>query len=194
MKSGLLRTIGILGGMVLLAYFAMHPVAMATPRAASVTVDMKDFKFNPVTITINVGDTIVWPNSDAAGHTATADDGSWDTGDIPAGASSSMTFTKAGTIPYYCRYHGSPGGKGMAGTIIVNEVVQPTAVPPTSVPPTSAPASDTQPATQPPAPTPTPRQLPATGGEETAYGALLAGLCMLLAGVLWTLFRRRAAS
>jgi plastocyanin len=35
------------------------------------------------------------------------------------GASFTHTFTKAGSFPYYCRYHGGPGGQGMSGVITV---------------------------------------------------------------------------
>ncbi|MBA3551403.1 MAG: LPXTG cell wall anchor domain-containing protein [Actinobacteria bacterium] len=30
-----------------------------------------------------------------------------------------MTFDTAGTYPYYCQFHGGPGGDGMAGVISV---------------------------------------------------------------------------
>ena len=36
-----------------------------------------------------------------------------------SGASFSHTFTKAGSFPYYCRYHGGAGGVGMSGVITV---------------------------------------------------------------------------
>jgi plastocyanin len=35
------------------------------------------------------------------------------------GASFSHVFTTAKSVPYYCRYHGGPGGVGMSGTITV---------------------------------------------------------------------------
>jgi hypothetical protein len=35
------------------------------------------------------------------------------------GASFSHEFTAAGSVPYYCRYHGGPGGAGMSGVITV---------------------------------------------------------------------------
>lgn len=106
----------------LLALFVLLPVASAAPHAAETKkVDMKNFKFDPQTITINVGDTITWTNGDQKEHTATADDGSFNTDDVAPGQSASQTFTKAGTFAYYCKYHGGPGGKGMSGTIVVQE-------------------------------------------------------------------------
>jgi len=35
------------------------------------------------------------------------------------GASFSHEFKAAGSVPYYCRYHGGPGGAGMSGVITV---------------------------------------------------------------------------
>lgn len=36
------------------------------------------------------------------------------------GASFSHTFTVAGSYPYYCRFHGGPGGQGMSGVVTVS--------------------------------------------------------------------------
>jgi len=36
------------------------------------------------------------------------------------GASFSHVFKTAKSVPYYCRYHGGPGGMGMSGVITVN--------------------------------------------------------------------------
>jgi LPXTG-motif cell wall-anchored protein len=106
----------------LLALFALVPIAGAAPRAAETKdVNVKDFEFDPKTITVNVGDTIHWKNNGQNEHTAQADDGSFNSGDLAAGKEFSFTFTKAGTFPYFCKYHGAAGGKGMSGTITVAE-------------------------------------------------------------------------
>jgi hypothetical protein len=63
---------------------------------------------------VHVGDTITWSNQDIAPHTATASDGSFDTGTINPGKSGSHTFTKAGTFAYICSIHPS-----MKGTVTV---------------------------------------------------------------------------
>jgi quinohemoprotein ethanol dehydrogenase len=69
------------------------------------TIDTQDYQFNPVRIQIPVGTTLTWQNSGAVLHTATAQDGSWNTGDIAAGQSASVTFDKAGTWLYNCTPH-----------------------------------------------------------------------------------------
>jgi plastocyanin len=80
-------------------------------------VMIKGFAFNPQTITINVGDSIVWTNKDGAVHTATSDDKkTFDTGDIKGGKSSKeIVFTKAGEFPYHCIHHPSE----MKGKVVV---------------------------------------------------------------------------
>lgn len=122
-----ISSLGIMGVLALVALFAILPVAGAAPHAADAkTVAMKDFKFAPQSITINVGDTITWQNGDQAIHTATADDGSFNTGDVAIGASSqAITFNNAGTFAFYCKYHGGPNGSGMSGTIVVQAAAAP---------------------------------------------------------------------
>ena len=101
---------------------ARHPAtsstktrSAATVRAASSAgVTIKNFTFVPGTSTVHVGDTITWTNQDIAPHTATAKDGSFDTGTINKGKTGSHTFSKAGTFPYICSIH-----PNMKGTVTV---------------------------------------------------------------------------
>lgn len=188
-------TLGLLGIAVLIACTVSSPSAgLASRAAASQTVDMKGFKFVPASVTINVGDTIVWQNGDQARHTATADDGSWGTGDVAGAGTASTTFDKPGTFAFYCKYHGGPGGSGMSGTVIVKEAAsaQPTAAPTAAQPQATAmPVATAQPATA----APTPARMPATsGGENTLTEMLLIVLVLfILGGVLIQIGRRRAA-
>lgn len=79
-------------------------------KAASGTVQIKDFKFLPATITVNVGDTVTWTNADTAPHDAKANDGSFGTSNLSKGESGSATISKAGTFAYICSIH--PNMKG----------------------------------------------------------------------------------
>jgi plastocyanin len=54
-------------------------------------------------------------NADPTAHTWTADDGGWDSGSLAQGASSTHTFTTAGTFAYHCAIHAS-----MKGTVVVD--------------------------------------------------------------------------
>lgn len=68
-------------------------------------VDIADFKYDPDAITVKAGAEITWTNSDDAAHTATADDGSFDTADLDKGDSKTVTFDQPGEFSYYCRFH-----------------------------------------------------------------------------------------
>jgi plastocyanin len=77
--------------------------------------------FIPSTVTIGVGETVTWDNTDTAAHTATSgegastgSDGVFDSSLIMAGGSYSHTFDEAGTYPYFCMVH-----PWMVGTVIV---------------------------------------------------------------------------
>jgi LPXTG-motif cell wall-anchored protein len=159
-----LRTIGILGVVTLVALFALIPVAWA----AAQNVAVKDNMFDPKTISVNAGDTVTWKIDGQNEHTVTADDGSFDSGDLKAGEKTSFTFSfpKAGTFAYHCKYHGAAGGQGMSGTIEVKAG----------------------------AAAPAPSGLPKTGGEEYTMSILLAALALLAAGGWLTLrpWRRSA--
>ncbi len=72
-------------------------------------VDIVSFKVP--TLTIKVGDTVTWTNKDGSAHTATANDGSFDTDRLETGESGSFTFTKAGEFDYFCEIHPSMKGK-----------------------------------------------------------------------------------
>lgn len=68
-------------------------------------VELKDFSFNPKTITVKVGDKVTIKNSDIAGHSVTADDKSFDSGVLNQGESTTVTFDKAGTFGFHCTPH-----------------------------------------------------------------------------------------
>jgi plastocyanin len=82
--------------------------------AASTTVTITDFEFTPAAITVDVGDTVTWANEGPTPHSATASDGSFDTGIYGEGESRSHTFDQAGTFAYICTPH-----PFMKGTVTV---------------------------------------------------------------------------
>lgn len=95
------------------------PIAATLGEPGEVTVREDRFLFLPSALTIPAGTTVTWINDERAKHTATADDGAFDSGDQSLGQSYSVTFGQPGVYPYFCRYHGDVGGVGMAGTITV---------------------------------------------------------------------------
>jgi plastocyanin len=72
---------------------------------ASDTVVIRNFNYAPKTITIKAGQSVTWTNEDAVAHTATSDDGTWDTGSVAKGESKSVTFANPGTYKYHCTPH-----------------------------------------------------------------------------------------
>ena len=94
-------------------------LAGGATAALAASVAMVDDEFSPASITVGAGEAITFSNQGDRPHTATADDGSFDTGSVDPGASATVTITEPGTYGYYCEFHGGPGGEGMAGTITV---------------------------------------------------------------------------
>ena len=88
-------------------------VGAGTVQAADQDVAISGFSFSPRTVTVNVGDSVTWTNSDAQTHTATSGS-AWDTGDIGNGESKSITMSRAGTFDYICAIHPT-----MTGTVVV---------------------------------------------------------------------------
>jgi plastocyanin len=68
-------------------------------------VEIVDFTFAPETIEVAAGTEVTWTNADTSPHTATADDASFDTGDLDKGDSARITFKETGSFTYYCRFH-----------------------------------------------------------------------------------------
>jgi plastocyanin len=86
-----------------------------TARASATrTVAMRDIKFKPRNITIDPGDTVQWRNDDPERHNALGENGSFETPVIEEGETSSHTFDREGSYPYFCSLHA-----GMEGRITV---------------------------------------------------------------------------
>jgi plastocyanin len=98
----------------ILASFAMGAPAphRAKPRKHVVTIEQ--MRFQPQSLDVAPGDTIVWVNKDLVPHTATSKDAVFDSKLIAANASWKYTVRKRGTLPYTCTYHST-----MTGTIRV---------------------------------------------------------------------------
>jgi plastocyanin len=72
-------------------------------RAAKVVI--ADFEYNPDPVRIEAGGKVIWLNQDSAPHTATADDGSFDTGTLDEGKLKSESFKQPGEYSYFCEIH-----------------------------------------------------------------------------------------
>ena len=85
-----------------------------SPSGSSVTQSLTTTAFSPNPLTISVGTTVTWMNQDKTAHTATSNNGAFDTGTIAVGGQASKQFTTAGSFPYHCTIH-----PGMVATITV---------------------------------------------------------------------------
>lgn len=83
--------------------------------ANNTTVTMQNMSFSIASLTVKTGTTVTWTNNDNTTHTVTADDDSFNSGDIAAGYSFTKTFSTKGSFPYHCIYHST-----MKATVIVN--------------------------------------------------------------------------
>ncbi|EEA03252.1 blue (type 1) copper domain protein [Burkholderia sp. H160] len=100
---------------VALAVCAMMSVAVASPAAASTyTVTIEQMRFDPPTVTVHRGDSVVWVNKDLVAHTVSADAKNFDSGSIAPEASWRYVAGQTGRHPYKCLFHPT-----MHGTLIV---------------------------------------------------------------------------
>jgi plastocyanin len=86
-------------------------------------VEVQDFQFAPSSITINLGDTLLFQWTGAIPHTVTSDlatgPNAFNSGLLGQGSAWQLIPNTTGSFPYYCIPHGAPGGIGMSGTIEV---------------------------------------------------------------------------
>ncbi|HJR60589.1 MAG TPA: cupredoxin family copper-binding protein [Vicinamibacterales bacterium] len=76
------------------------------PKPVTHTVTVDATSFQPATLTLAAGDSVVWVNKDIIPHTATsAKKGIFDSGTIATGESWKHTFKTAGDLAYICQFH-----------------------------------------------------------------------------------------
>ena len=115
----------------LLAALALVLLALGVGPAPAVagddyiTVAALDDFFDAEVVRVPVGTQIEWRNFGRNPHTVTADDGSFDSGNMETGDEFAWTFDEPGVYRYFCQYHGAAGGIGMAGIIVVGDVPLP---------------------------------------------------------------------
>ncbi len=80
----------------------------------ALSVEIKNFAFNSKELEVPVGSTVTWTNLDSVAHTATADEGAFNSGNLNPGESYSIDLKTAGSFTYNCSYH-----PNMQGTIVV---------------------------------------------------------------------------
>lgn len=95
-----------------------HPAATAQPPASQpqtqlqarsqpvkATIKIQNFKFEPTTVAIAVGETVQFINDDEEPHTATSTDGAFDSKALDTNQTWNYTATQPGNFPYICSIH-----------------------------------------------------------------------------------------
>jgi plastocyanin len=89
--------------------------AGSTPTVYAGRVSITSGGFSPAELLIAANGTVLWTNNDNAVHTVTADNGFFDSGDLPAGATFTYTFSR-GAYYYHCKYH--PEATGLVRAMV----------------------------------------------------------------------------
>jgi plastocyanin len=93
------------------------PASAQAAPVAEASVRIVDFAFEPATITIKPGTTVVWTNDGPTQHTVANKEGNvWESTILEKGGVYRFRFEKAGEYPYWCTLHPS-----MLGAVIVKE-------------------------------------------------------------------------
>jgi plastocyanin len=88
--------------------------ATGTTSAANATVVIDDVRFVDGDVEVQAGGTVTFDNRDSQAHTATADDGEFDTDTIDAGSAQRVTLEEVGEFTFHCSFH-----PFMTGTVVV---------------------------------------------------------------------------
>jgi plastocyanin len=85
----------------------------AAPAAAT-EIEIKDFMFSPMNVTVKAGSVVAWSNKDDEPHTVASDSGLFRSGALDTNERFTFKFDKPGTYHYVCSIHPK-----MVGTIVV---------------------------------------------------------------------------
>lgn len=86
----------------------------ASSTSAGTLVHVKNFAFDPSTVTVSVGSAVTWEFDDSISHNVTASNNAFSSNDLNSGQKFTFTFNKAGTYNYMCSIH-----PRMKATVIV---------------------------------------------------------------------------
>ncbi|KUG20199.1 copper binding protein, plastocyanin/azurin family [hydrocarbon metagenome] len=112
----------MVAGVLLLLAIGLAACPVQAQETAA--VEMSGLAYQPASITVAPGTTVVWTNQDPEDHTVTSTDGTFDSGTIAPGGEFEYTFTEEGTYEYYCTLHPS-----MTGTVVVEAQEEATPAP-----------------------------------------------------------------
>ena len=126
----------IRGAAPLLALLVVTATGLLPAYARQVDVDVRDFRFGPDRVSIDVGDTVTWRVTQGQ-HTITAENGSFASGERSPGEILTVRFDRPGRFAYYCEYDRQVG---MTGVVEVRGTAAGAVAPPATA---AAPPSST---------------------------------------------------
>ena len=85
-------------------FFFFPPLTQASDQRR-IEIEIENFQFVSGEMDLRPGDVVVWINRDIAPHTATALDGSWDSGLLKTGDSWEMLIGEDISLAYFCKFH-----------------------------------------------------------------------------------------
>jgi plastocyanin len=97
---------------------AAAAIGAAPAHADPLSINVLFQEFSPAQIDALPGDAITWSNISERTHTVTADDGTFDSGEVSSGGTFAITSAQPGVYAYHCRIHA-----GMNGEIDVRRVI-----------------------------------------------------------------------
>jgi plastocyanin len=101
-------------GLLLSVTGSAAPSAAAAAKPVTHTVTIDGTRFQPESLAVKPGDTVVWVNKDPFPHTVTSKDGGFDSREIQPGASWKYKARTKGEFTYICTLH--PTMKGTLRT------------------------------------------------------------------------------
>jgi plastocyanin len=87
------------------------PTSPGSGSGSLVTVFITNSVYSPNPLTVNVGQSVNWKNNDTIEHSATFDNGGYESGNIPALSAHDvpLQMNTRGTFSFRCRLHGERG-------------------------------------------------------------------------------------
>ena len=106
------RMLALVGVVALCCGATASPAETGSANPAQ--IEIKDFMFTPMSITVKAGSTVTWVNRDDEPHSVVSDTGQFRSGAVDTGESFAYKFDKPGTYHFSCSIH-----PRMIGTIVV---------------------------------------------------------------------------
>ena len=104
-RASCLVLIGAVSAFTMLAAVPADAAGTAVAMVEGNAKDAKTWKFEPANITVKAGTPVAWTNNGKQPHSASANDGSFDSGTMKGGAKWEHRFDRPGEFPYVCTFH-----------------------------------------------------------------------------------------